>query len=44
MIIITSTPNGFNKFYDVYDGADKGINGFTESSKKIEGFFSRKAI
>jgi hypothetical protein len=25
-IIITSTPNGFNKFYEIYSGADSGQN------------------
>jgi len=27
-IIITSTPNGFNKFYEIYDAADKGQNAY----------------
>ena len=27
-IIITSTPNGFNKFYEIYDAADKGLNAY----------------
>jgi len=27
-IIITSTPNGFNKFYELYDGAVRGENDF----------------
>lgn len=27
-IIITSTPNGYNKFFEIYDGADKGVNEF----------------
>ena len=25
-VIITSTPNGFNKFYDIYNAADKGLS------------------
>jgi hypothetical protein len=25
-VIITSTPNGFNKFYDIYTAADKGLS------------------
>jgi hypothetical protein len=25
-VIITSTPNGFNKFYDIYSVAEKGLN------------------
>lgn len=25
-VIITSTPNGFNKFYDIYSAAEKGLN------------------
>jgi hypothetical protein len=28
-IIITSTPNGYNKFFEIYDGADKGLNEFS---------------
>jgi hypothetical protein len=28
-VIITSTPNGFNKFYDIYSAADKGLNEYT---------------
>tara|TARA_R100000908_G_C3750288_1_gene144912 strand:+ start:14 stop:1189 length:1176 start_codon:yes stop_codon:yes gene_type:complete len=28
-VIITSTPNGFNKFYDIYDAADKGLSEYT---------------
>ena len=28
-IIITSTPNGFNKFHNIYDNAVKGLNEFT---------------
>jgi len=28
-VIITSTPNGFNKFYDIYSAADKGVNEYT---------------
>tara|TARA_R110001592_G_scaffold120545_3_gene324922 strand:- start:3232 stop:5043 length:1812 start_codon:yes stop_codon:yes gene_type:complete len=28
-VIITSTPNGFNKFYDIYDAAEKGTNEYT---------------
>ena len=27
-IIITSTPNGFNKFHEIYDSAEKGLNDF----------------
>lgn len=27
-IIVTSTPNGMNRFYKIYDAATKGINGF----------------
>jgi len=27
-INITSTPNGFNKFYEIYSGADKGENAY----------------
>ena len=27
-IIITSTPNGMNRFYQIYDAAEKGINSF----------------
>jgi hypothetical protein len=25
-VIITSTPNGFNKFYDIYNAADRGLS------------------
>jgi hypothetical protein len=28
-VIITSTPNGFNKFYDIYTAADKGLSEYT---------------
>jgi hypothetical protein len=28
-VIITSTPNGFNKFYDIYSTAEKGLNEYT---------------
>ena len=28
-VIITSTPNGFNKFYDIYNAADKGLSEYT---------------
>ena len=28
-IIVTSTPNGMNRFYHIYDAATKGINQFT---------------
>lgn len=28
-VIITSTPNGFNKFYDIYSSAEKGLNEYT---------------
>jgi hypothetical protein len=28
-VIITSTPNGFNKFYDIYSAADNGSNEYT---------------
>tara|TARA_R110001592_G_scaffold192795_4_gene439738 strand:+ start:7109 stop:8929 length:1821 start_codon:yes stop_codon:yes gene_type:complete len=28
-IIITSTPNGFNKFYEIYASADAGLNEFS---------------
>ena len=28
-VIITSTPNGFNKFYDIYSAAEKGTNEYT---------------
>ena len=28
-VIITSTPNGFNKFYDIYNGASSGLNEYT---------------
>ena len=28
-VIITSTPNGFNKFYDIYSTAEKGNNEYT---------------
>ena len=27
-IIITSTPNGYNKFFEIYDGAEKKLNEF----------------
>jgi regulator of RNase E activity RraB len=27
-IIITSTPNGYNKFFEIYDAADRGVNEF----------------
>lgn len=27
-IIITSTPNGFNKFYEIYSAAEKGLNAY----------------
>ena len=27
-IIVTSTPNGMNRFYKIYDAATKGVNGF----------------
>ena len=27
-IIITSTPNGFNKFYEIYAAAEKGLNAY----------------
>ena len=27
-IIITSTPNGYNKFYDIYQGAVEGRNSY----------------
>lgn len=28
-VIITSTPNGFNKFYDIYSSAEKGLNEYS---------------
>jgi len=28
-VIITSTPNGFNKFYDIYSAAEKGLNEYS---------------
>jgi len=28
-VIITSTPNGFNKFYDIYSASEKGTNEYT---------------
>ena len=28
-IIITSTPNGYNKFFEIYDGAEKKLNEFS---------------
>ena len=28
-VIITSTPNGFNKFYDIYSASEKGLNEYT---------------
>jgi len=28
-VIITSTPNGFNKFYDIYSAAEKGLSEYT---------------
>ena len=28
-VIITSTPNGFNKFYDIYAASEKGLNEYT---------------
>ena len=28
-VIITSTPNGFNKFYDIYTAAEKGLSEYT---------------
>lgn len=28
-IIITSTPNGYNKFFEIYDAAEKGLNEFS---------------
>jgi hypothetical protein len=28
-VIITSTPNGFNKFYDIYTAADQGLSEYT---------------
>jgi hypothetical protein len=28
-VIITSTPNGFNKFYDIYSAAEAGLSEFT---------------
>jgi hypothetical protein len=28
-VIITSTPNGFNKFYDIYAAAEKGLSEYT---------------
>jgi hypothetical protein len=28
-VIITSTPNGFNKFYDIYSAAEKGVNEYS---------------
>lgn len=28
-VIITSTPNGFNKFYDIYTAAEKGMSEYT---------------
>lgn len=28
-VIITSTPNGFNKFYDIYAASEKGVNEYT---------------
>jgi hypothetical protein len=28
-VIITSTPHGFNKFYDIYAAAEKGLNEYT---------------
>lgn len=28
-VIITSTPNGFNKFYDIYAAAEKGLNEYS---------------
>jgi hypothetical protein len=28
-VIITSTPNGFNKFYDIYSASEKGLNEYS---------------
>ena len=28
-VIITSTPNGFNKFYEIYSAAEKGVNEYS---------------
>lgn len=28
-VIITSTPNGFNKFYDIYSSSEKGLNEYS---------------